>query len=422
VTRRAVCALRWHSVVARRSSLSPATRLLLASAAAQPSATAARLPLQEGVDWDELCALTHRERAASALLPLLKPFESELPETGYRHLREQATLSVMRLLHLEQLLNEVHDTLTKRGIDLALLKGAGLAYSVFRSFAERPMGDLDILVRQEQTEEAWRILQTDGWIWPSDKWGTERYADHQHRPPLIREPGGFRVEIHGDLVAGGHPFRFPSDAVWASAQRVSVGGRSFTVPHVQHQLWHVCVHFAWSHAMQWGTWRALRDCGAIIDRGAVDWAGFIELARASRATTCCFWTLRIAHRLTGAAVPEYVLEALRPPYPERVLELLERHCVLNLFASPNRCPSIWLSRRFWEVCALPRWSGHGSARPWHVGERWSRAAEAVEPREQTRRSFSLPVTRIREGAGYLRRIYGLALPDRRPVTRTGERQ
>src|SRR5438034_6898070 len=86
-----------------------------------------------------------------------------------------------------------------------------------------------------------------------------------------------RLEIHRDLLPG-HGFRLATDAVWARARRVPANDRVVLVPHPVHQLLHVCVHFAWSHGMQWGTWRALRDVAAITHRDDFAWS---ELDRKS---------------------------------------------------------------------------------------------------------------------------------------------
>src|SRR3989454_3864660 len=111
--------------------------------------------------------------------------------------------TLFRSLHLEHVLHEILATLAARGIEALLLKGAGLAYTAYASFADRPMGDIDVLVRPEQAEEAWSLFRAQGWTWPSAQWPRERYSAHQHLPPLIQQSaGGARLEIHRDLLPG----------------------------------------------------------------------------------------------------------------------------------------------------------------------------------------------------------------------------
>jgi hypothetical protein len=198
-----------------------------------------------------------------------------------------------------------------------------------------------------------------------------------------------------------------------------VNGRVITVLNPVHQLWHACVHFAWSHAMQWGSWRTLRDTAAIIQPGAFDWAEFVAFARETRAATCCFWTLRITRRVTGAAVPDDVLSSLRPPYPEFILDRLERHFVSSLFPSEDRCPSVWLTRWLWEVGVSPRWSRHGVARPWQVSERWT-ATSGSPVSGQSGGHATGWFRRLTAGITYLLRLSHFSLPINTVNVRTSE--
>jgi len=406
--------------VTSRVSLSPEAQLLLLTAAVSPNDAALRHALSVGINWEELCALARYEKAASVLLRQLGRVGADAGNSGYQELRQLATISVMQMLQLEQLLHQTIDILAQQEIEAVLLKGAGLAYTAYSSFADRPMGDLDVLVRPQHAGRAWSLLQTRGWTLPEAQFGSERFTGHQHLPRLSQESGTFRLEIHENLLPGEHPFRFSTDTFWARAQRVTANGRVFTVPHPMHQLWHVCVHFAWSHAMQWGSWRTLRDSAAIIRLGGFDWTEFVGLARETRAATCCFWTLRLTRRITGAPVPEGVLASLRPPYKEFIIERLERHFVSSLFPSEDRCPSVLLTRWLWEAGISPRWSKHGAARPWQVSERWIAGSDSAESEQAHGHVVARWFRKIGAGAAYLLRLSRLSLPVNSVNVRTSE--
>lgn len=267
------------------------------------------------------------------------------------------------------------------------------------------MGDLDVLVRPEQVQDAWEALQAHGWCCPTERVSVAAYTGHHHMPPLLDASLPYRLEIHRHLVPQESPFRLAMSDVWARARQARVAARSFTVPHPLHQLWHLCVHFAWSHTMSWGSWRTLRDAAALVLTGEIEWREFVGLAQESRAATCCYWTLRLARRLAGARIPDHVLSAVRPRRPQFVLDSLERHYVSNLFPSDHGSPSVWLTHRLWEAGIAPRWSGHRSARPWHVSERWLVEQPASASRSAEPRVTRAPWTR-RVGAvlGYLSRM------------------
>ena len=391
-----------------RASLSPEAKVLFLAAAVSPTDSALRQALSEGIDWDELCLLAEHERATSILLGHLSRVGADSGNSGYQQLRQLAVISAMHMLRLEQLLHQTINILARERIDPILLKGAGLAYTAYTSFSDRPMSDLDLLVLPRDAERAWSLLQTHGWT--AARIESVPFSRHHHLPRLFREGGAARLEIHDALLPDGQPFRISMDTIWARAEHVTANGRVVMVPHPMHQLWHACVHFAWSHGMEWGSWRTFRDTTAIIDRNKIDWTEFLAFARETRATTCCFWTLRLTRRLTGAPVPGAVLDSLRPPYPEFIVNRLERHLLASLFPSDNRCPSVRLTRRLWEVAVAPDWSGHGDARPWQVSKQRLASFERVESEPPIGGTITDRLRKIRAGCAYLLRVSRLALP------------
>jgi hypothetical protein len=393
-----------------RAALAPEARLLFLAGSVSPSDSALRRFVTAGLDWEELAALAQRENAAAVLARQLSFFAADPHNPGYQNLRQLARMSAMQMLQLESSLRRTIELLRRHEIEPILLKGAGLVYSAYSSFADRPMADVDLLVGREEAKSAWAVLQTQGWSpWQTTS-DSRRFSGHHHLPRLVHESGTLPLEIHDALLSQESPFRFSIDEIWARAEKLTARDQLVTVPHAMHQLWHACVHFAWSHEMQWGSWRTFRDVSAIISRGGVDWIEFQNLARSSRATTCCFWTLRLARRLTGAAVPDATLESLRPPYPTFIVNRLERHLLANLVPSANSCPSVRLRRRLWEMAIAPRWSGHGASRPWKMSERWMQAPETHRAQHVRGASIMERLRQVTAGGGYIMRVSRLSLP------------
>ena len=387
---------------APRSLLSREAQLLLLTAGGPSNDAPLRRLLASELDWRALGALARAEQATVIVWRRLQRLEADrLPLDAATAWRKLAMVSEFDSLRLEQRLHDAVEALARSGIEVMLLKGSALAYTTYVSFADRPMGDVDLLVRPEHAREAWSVLQTRGWTWPSARWPAERYTRHQHLPPLVDAQGGScRLEVHTDLLPSGHPFGLSADALWPGARTVRLDQHTARVPDPVQQLVYICIHFAWSHMMQWGSWRTFRDVEATTGRTRVSWERLVDLARDSRAATCCFWTLRLARNLVGVQVPDDVLRALRPPVPEFLLDRLERHYALQLFPTESRCPSVRLSRRLWALGIAPRWSRHGATRPWRVT--W------VDPADLPYPSNTWPRRILQLGAvmGYLGRIAG----------------
>jgi len=364
--------------------LSPEAELLLLTAGSAPVAAAEgagasdargarrmRELLRGELDWEKLGWLAERERAAPVLWGELQAIEGvpgKLPPQA-SHLQRLAMVSEFRMLHLEQRLADSLEALSDAGIDVMLLKGAALALTVYGSFVRRPMIDVDVLVREDEALRARDVLLEDGWMSTETEEFESFYRRHHHLPTLVDGRGlDMQLEVHTGLFFEGNPFDFPIADLWRRAVPVTVRGRTVYVPNRQDQLLHLCLHFAWSHMMSTGAWRTFRDLRALMDAGDLKWDEFVALARRSRGASCCYWTLRLARNLVEVPVPDEVLAALRPPMTSSMLDRVERHFVYNLLPSEVLCPSVFMARTMWRVGVRPRWSGHGSVRPWDRNE------------------------------------------------------
>jgi hypothetical protein len=368
--------------------------------------------IRGGVKWDVLLALAERERASSELYRRVRHLLGiEVPPATLSALQRMAMVSDFEMLHLEQCLRETLEMLSTANARVMLLKGAALAYSAYGgAFARRPMSDIDLLVDESRAADVQRQLLSGRWKRTSAPVGDEVYEEHHHLPPLRDARGsGVHLELHTALFAKGHPFGLTPEALWAQARPLAAAvpaGASAAatayLPSLGHQLLHTCLHFAWSHAMKFGAWRTFRDVGATIATEQVDWDAFVALARASRATTACYWTFRLAQVAADIRVPPQVERALRPPRPTAYLRGIERHYLLNLFPASQACPSVQLDRALWDLGMLPGWSGHGEIRPWDQDADFLPPDDASHPRTRQHR-----LQQLWESTRYIRALVGL---------------
>lgn len=404
-----------------RSLLSREAQLFVLTAGSPGNDAEVRGLLNGELNWPNLSRLAQGEQATPIVWRSLQRVGIDhLPADVETTWRQLAMVSEFQSVPFERLLQQAVAALATHGIDVMLLKGSALACTAYASFADRPMGDLDVLVAPDRAEEAWLLLQKAGWRWWSDQFPADRYQNHHHLPPLLDDSGGsVSLEIHRDLLPMGHPFQLPTQTLWRRANRINLGGHDAWVPDPLHRLLHLCVHFAWSHEMRVGAWRTFRDLGTMIGRaggGEVDWASFVDLAGETRATTCCYWTLRLARNVTGADVPDDVLKALRPRVPSFVLSSLERHYVLDLFPTESSCPLVMLRRRLWELGIAPRWSKHGPARPWKIP--WIDSTNGRSTPQTWLGRFLTQLGRAKAAIGYLGRITGTLPASGAPRTRS----
>lgn len=321
-----------------------------------------------GVDWHRLVQFASQENAIIALRDCLRADRwSVVPIHVARQVAILSLERESRMRRLQERMEQSIVALSRAGIEPLLLKGGALAYTVYGSFAARPMRDVDLLVAPDLAEEARSIMLDLGWALDPELPCDRSYDAHHHLPPLRdTSASGFRLEIHRAIMASGHPFRFTSEEIWSAARRVRVGAGHALVMHPSHHAVHIAIHFAWAHMLNLGAWHAFRDFAALVATSAIDWEDFERTAHRWGASTCCYWTLHLGRLLSDLPVPEEVLRRLCPTIPKFVRRSLTRHFLWALSRSDTGCPSARLDRTLWSVAMQPRRCGHGAARPWLV--------------------------------------------------------
>lgn len=343
--------------------------LMLAAGPKENDALIAELLARESIDWPRLFALAEIERASAVLWDRLRNFRDlSISPTSLEVFERRTLVGEFTAKVLESRLGDTLLVLRQAGIASVLLKGAALATTVFRGFADRPMGDVDILIEERRVEESWRLARRTGWIWDETAHPLSNYVGHHHLPPLVGPAGmDVKLEIHAALFVHGHPFAIKRDDLVHLGQTVRVGAGEAIAPDPENLLLHAAMHFAWSHMMSFGYWRAIRDVRALVPHIG-DWDEFLVRSERNRANSVCFWTLHLARALCGAAVPQEVTKRLGRGFSERRIKTLSSHFAGDALPGPNACPSAALRRWMWEQAIEPRAQGHGKIRPWTLDD------------------------------------------------------
>ena len=392
------------------ASLTPEARLILLTAGGPQNDGAIRRLLEAGeIDWPRLLDVAESEKASLPLWQRVQRLgaQSSVPADIAAAMQRRAMVTEFRMRMLEQRLGEVLEVLQHAKIDALLFKGAALAPMVYGDFVLRPMGDLDLLIDPAQAEEARRLLLASGWRWTHDPKLDSFYEGHHHLPPLVDARGtGTILELHTGLFFKGNPFRFDPEVIRKGARTVRLQRWTVQIPGTLHLLLHTCLHFAWSHVLRKGAWRAFRDVDVLIGSQKIDWPAFVDVAKETRGTTCAYWTFRMARTLSGVEVPHEAMEALRPPVSEFVARRLEQHYAYEVFEAESRCPSEPLRTLMWEAGIQPRWSGHGAIRPWQRDESY----EPTLRRPSMAESIASSQSGLRGAAAVARYMLSVAHP------------
>jgi hypothetical protein len=199
------------------------------------------------------------------------------------------------------------------GVDAIVLKGAHLGEEIYGDGALRPMGDVDLLVRDHRVDDAVHALLAAGYSWSTDLHvgpaGPMDYSRHHHIRRLVKE-GQLPIELHRALLAPNSGRVLDLDDIWRTAKPTVIAGVTTLALAPDYLLLYLVLHAATNHGFQ-VTLLTLMDLAMVARRmDEANWSSFVRLVNAMAAGGLAFATLALVRDLLGAPVPPTVLDAL----------------------------------------------------------------------------------------------------------------
>jgi hypothetical protein len=161
------------------------------------------------VDWKLVVYQSSSQFVLPALYLNLKRNNllTDLPEDLIEHFKEITRLNRERNESILQQLKAITNLLNENGIKPIFLKGtAHLLDGLYVDIAERMIGDIDFLLEEKQTSQAYFLLIENGYK-SLIKNATPVFGDSQHLPRLVKGSGA-AVEIHRRMLNGRHNKHF----------------------------------------------------------------------------------------------------------------------------------------------------------------------------------------------------------------------
>ena len=276
----------------------------------RPLPDAGGLASQPSLNWDSLLAQVSKQALAPLVYSGLKRSRVTVPAEVQGRLKMGFLGAVLRLeSSLNPTLRLVLQQLGDVGVKPIVLKGAALAHTVYPEPAFRTMGDVDLLVAEDEIDRARQAL--DG-LDSVAAGGVEK--DHHHLNPRLVTDRSVWVEIHHHLIPEDNPYALNPRDCWDRSLSADLAGVKARVLAPTDSLHFVCLHLSYAHRYRWHPLRSLIDILALTSAGesTLDWDLFLRTTRRSRTAGAVYWPLLLASQWLGAPVPEEVLSVLAP--------------------------------------------------------------------------------------------------------------
>ena len=276
---------------------------------------AARLEQLSTADWDDVI----QQSARHGVTPLLyQRFTTTstgtlIPTRVMQRLREIYLYSAKENIRLYHELSKVLKTLQNDDIPVIALKGAHLAEVVYGNIALRPMGDVDLLVRKTDLSRVEEKLMEIGYGCSPERPSIEEQCEKAQHLFGFTKPDVFLIEIHWTIEHPTSLFKIDLDGLWSRAWPAIIAGVEVLVLSPEDLLLHLCLHASFHHKFRIGL-KSFCDISETVRhyRDEMDWEQVQLRARQWGASKCAYLTLHLARELLEAAVPDEVLDTLKP--------------------------------------------------------------------------------------------------------------
>lgn len=304
-------------------------------------------PLSEA-DWDEILQQSARHGVTPLFYHRLRTLHPDIPippaitgKLRQAHL-ENAARNLMLYDHLSKVLN----VLRRDRIPVIVLKGAHLAELVYGHRALRLMGDLDLLLKKDALMRVDALLLVMGYT-PTDH--NRIVGKDNHAFVYVMPKRDVSLEIHWSILSPLPPFTKGTDGQWDRSRPAVIAGVDAAVLCPEDLLLHLCLHAGCMHGFEPGL-RLFCDISKIIQHSGagMDWELVQRLTREWGAGKCVYLTLKLTREFFGVALPEGLMEALKPDDFDERFVALARDQIFSRRPRTGPPLSMWPAvARFW---------------------------------------------------------------------------
>lgn len=283
------------------------------------ASTVSRLRNLADDDWDIMVALALKYGVASVLYSSLSqlPPAIRIPSKVRNSLRNSYHRTAARNMRVYQQLLRMLEAFRTKAVQVILLKGVHLAELVYGNIALRPMGDIDLLVRNGDLSKASSILETEDYEMSKE----DVARSLEHLAPF-RKKGYLDVEIHFNIAAPPVSNNFAVEELWDRARMEQIQGAQVLTLCPEDLLLHLCMHTTIHHCFDNGI-RPFLDIHRTLDHYGprIDMDEVMRRSIRWGVSSSVYVMLELTHRFLGTPVQPWTLETVTPGKP--VFEVIE---------------------------------------------------------------------------------------------------
>ncbi len=198
-------------------------------------------------DWDQVLRLARWFRLNGLLARNLDLwFEAASAKLADEAFEEIDQANEQRRVRFAMLFDEalgLVESFETAGIESLLLKGSAWTHRLYGDGAQRPMSDVDMLVREAQLEEAVDILRERGYTTLDGHSPSVGDSGDRHAPRLVSADSLIEVELHRHIIHPRSSLAFPVTELWNHQRTVKTEKARIPTIGALHEILNVAVSF-----------------------------------------------------------------------------------------------------------------------------------------------------------------------------------
>jgi hypothetical protein len=271
-------------------------------------------------DWKLFSQMAEREGVAPLMYWKLKDSPVAVPLSTFNLLRSTyyQTLGQNTLMYQE--LERILAALDEAGLPVIVLKGAGLAATLYEDIGLRPMSDLDLLVKEKQFQEALELICSLGYAQEPMPHEFNRQIGYDVHLWCNTGPD-LRVELHWGLVTWGNVWFGPEMKwYWEQAHKLRLDVQNVLGRNLDNalalspecSLLYQSAHLLLQHGSEQARLLWHYDIYQLVShfRPETDWEDLVMTVQDNKWAPALGTVLAQIKHLFAASVPDRVITAL----------------------------------------------------------------------------------------------------------------
>ena len=244
-------------------------------------------------------------------------------------------------------LNRLLKLFKQSNLDVIVLKGASYIETLYHNISLRSMGDIDLLVKEDNLQNARELLLNNGYIQQSG-WTEHQQIDTHHLPHFIHQRNKTVVELHWTIGMYEEILPINMDEIWNRVHTIQFETEKMQILSPEDMILHQCCHLFIVHGGEFSL-KNLCDLSEIIQkyRQTINWDLIINCSIRYKIAVLVYGGIFLVQQIYNRAIPIHVTEKLKTKYSAKQLSWLQNFVNNDFISEKKGKIKTPLSRLLW---------------------------------------------------------------------------